>query len=133
MRMMHDSSRKKKRETDHLDCKSGSWPDHLAGTVNDGLAHSPLVEHGQLYGHSGEQMPLVHWIRKRLRREGVLWLASSEFGLDEVRKALEHMPEAIQGHEHRQDDGYGDHTAQDGHIKVVDAAVRCEGVQQHAL
>ena len=116
----------------HLDFEPGPWPNHLASTVNDGLADSSLVKHWQLHGDSREKVPLVDRIRQRLRSEGILWLPSCQLSLAEVRKALEHMPQAVQRHEDGQDDGNGDHAAKDGYVQLVKAAIGCEGVQQHA-
>ena len=43
-----------KADSQYLNSKLVPGPVHLTGRVNDGLAHSPLIEHGQLHGDPGE-------------------------------------------------------------------------------
>ena len=56
----------------HLDFELAPRPVHLAGAVDDGLAHGALIVHGQLDGDGGKGARLHMRVRQRRGEVAVL-------------------------------------------------------------
>ena len=104
-----------------LDLEAGPRPHHLAGRVDDGLAHRSLVEHRQLHSD--------FWQADAWRVQGDVWqpprlidvLRPPPRGQDphlEVYK-FHDVQEAVRRYEQAQRHGQGDSSPQKKHVELI--------------